>query len=171
MPKCMNCQFSAHVKKYKRCSDSSLYKTTKNQVEIFEIGFYAKKFVLPIWARAFKFIFGRFTVPTDRIQLGLHDMAITTFLFFCQKSWEHTDNQKGNVFFLVEEEAGGDAMLVSAYQNVCLNKINRVSLQVEKCHRKTNDIASFNPGNYLMFLWTWLIVWKKFSSLQNLKIK
>ena len=86
------------------------------------------------------------------------DVMVITALFFCQKSWEHTDNQKGNVFFLVEEEAGGDAMLVSAYQNVCLNKINRVPLQArEKCHRRTNDIASFNPGNYCQtFLWKWL---------------
>ena len=34
--------------------------------------------------KAFKFIFGWFTLPTDRIQLGLHEMAITTI--FCQKS-------------------------------------------------------------------------------------
>ena len=37
--------------------------------------------------KSFKFISGRFMLPADRIQLGLHDMAITTyFLFFCQKS-------------------------------------------------------------------------------------
>ena len=72
-------------------------------------------------------------------------MAWISLLSFFVRNLENTDNQKGNVFF-VEGEAGGDAMLVSAYQNVCLNKINRVPLQVEKCHRRTNDIALFNPG-------------------------
>ena len=103
MPKCMNCQFCAHVKKYKRCSDSSLYKTIKNQIEIFEIGFYAKKYVLPIWRHSNSFLVGSRYLLTESSWVYMTWLSLLSFFFV--RNLENTDNQKGNVFFVETETA------------------------------------------------------------------
>ena len=109
MPKCMNCQFSAHVKKYKRCSDSSLYKTIKNQIEIFEIGFYAKKYELPIWRHSNSFLVGSRYLLTESSWVYMTWLSLLSF--FCQKSWEH--RQPKRKCLLRRNWDGSDAILVT----------------------------------------------------------